>query len=102
MPYLLSHYFVELNKIKMKFDLVQSGSILKLTSTISGGLFAGGALYITLVEQPARMTHDPISGITQWKPSFVRASSLQVCFFQTCFFYYGIYFLYKNFFVYTK
>lgn len=66
-----------LNK-KMKIDLVQSTSVLKITSTICSGLFAGGALYITMVEQPARMTHDPVSAITQWKPTFVRAASLQV------------------------
>ena len=64
----------------MKVDLLQTGSALKLVSTISSGMFAGGALYITLVDQPSRMTHDAISAITQWKPTFVRAASLQVLF----------------------
>ena len=72
------YIILETSLKKMKFDLVQSGSMLKVTSTICSGLFAGGALYITMVEQPARMTHDPVSAITQWKPSFVRAASLQV------------------------
>ena len=64
--------------MNMMIDLVQSGPMLKVVSTVTAGLFAGGALYITAVEQPARMTHDPTSAITMWKPSFVRAQSIQV------------------------
>ena len=62
----------------IKFDPLQTGTILKMFTTASAGLFTGGAVYVTLVENPARMTHDPTSAITQWKPSFVRAASLQV------------------------
>jgi len=62
----------------IKIDPLQTSAILKIFTTATAGLFAGGALYITLVENPARMTHDPSSAITQWKPSFVRAAPLQV------------------------
>jgi len=61
----------------MNIDLVTTGHLLKTTATIFSGVFVGGALYVTLVEQPARMTHDPTTAIIQWKPSFVRAASLQ-------------------------
>jgi len=53
------------------------GLALKVLSTVSGGIFLGGALYIDCVEHPARMTHDPTSAITMWKPSFERAKSMQ-------------------------
>lgn len=62
----------------MKFDNGICGTALKVISTVTSGIFVGGALYINMVESPARMTHDPESAITMWKPSFVRARSFQV------------------------
>jgi len=46
---------------------------LKFISTLTSGIFAGGALYINLVESPARSTHDAETAVTIWKPSFIRA-----------------------------
>lgn len=51
---------------------------LKMVSAMSTGLFTGGALYVSCVDSPARMTHDAASAITMWKPSFVRAKNIQV------------------------
>ena len=61
-----------------KIDKEVAGLGLSLLSTASTALFAGGALYINRVEHPARMTHDPATAITIWKPSFLRAAKTQV------------------------
>jgi len=61
----------------MYIDQVQSGAVLKVVSTLATGLFAGGSFYVTVVENPARMTHDSTSAITMWKPSFLRAKFIQ-------------------------
>ena len=65
---------IDLNKLNC-------GLALRVISTVSGGIFAGGALYVDFVEHPARMTHDAASAITMWKPSFERAKKLQVRYF---------------------
>lgn len=46
---------------------------LKFISTLTSGIFAGGALYINVVESPARLTHDAETAVKIWKPSFIRA-----------------------------
>jgi hypothetical protein len=43
----------------------------------STALFAGAALYITLVEHPARMSLDTRAAATQWAPSYRRATWMQ-------------------------
>jgi len=40
-------------------------------------LFAGAAVYVTLVEQPARLACPLEVAMTQWKPSYRRASVMQ-------------------------
>jgi hypothetical protein len=40
---------------------------------VAAALFAGGALHITLSEQPARLGLDDRAMLMQWKPSFGRA-----------------------------
>ncbi|XP_012561309.1 uncharacterized protein LOC100205151 isoform X1 [Hydra vulgaris] len=59
------------------FDKASCSLALKVLSTVSGGLFAGAALYVDCVEAPARRTHDAALAITIWKPSFIRAKNLQ-------------------------
>ena len=46
-------------------------------ATVCAGLFAGAALYITLVEQPARMSLGPAAALAEWGPSYRRATLLQ-------------------------
>lgn len=57
----------------MKFDCDTMLPILKAVSTISVGLFAGGGIYINVVEHNARMELDTKSCHVQWKASFDRA-----------------------------
>ena len=40
-------------------------------------IFAGAAIYITLVEHPARMSLDNRSAAAQWAPSYRRATLMQ-------------------------
>jgi hypothetical protein len=51
--------------------------ILKFTATLAAAVFAGAALYISLVEHPARMTLDTRAAAMQWAPSYARATWLQ-------------------------
>lgn len=46
--------------------------ILEFVAVLSAVLFAGAALYINVVEHPARMGLD-----TRWAPSYKRATWLQ-------------------------
>lgn len=47
-----------------------------LLALIAAALFAGAALYVTLVEHRARMGIDDRSGLAQFKASYVRAAPL--------------------------
>jgi uncharacterized membrane protein len=51
--------------------------ILELVATWSAGLFAGAALYINLVEHPARLQCGTALAVTQFAPSYHRAAVLQ-------------------------
>jgi len=51
--------------------------ILKFIATLSSALFAGAALYITLVEQPVRAVLEARAALAQWAPSYQRATLLQ-------------------------
>ena len=46
-------------------------------STISAGLFAGAALYITFVEHPARMEGGSELALAEFAPSYRRATVMQ-------------------------
>lgn len=52
--------------------------IFEALTTICAGLFAGAALYITLVEHPARLECGTELAATQFGPSYRRASWMQV------------------------
>lgn len=61
----------------MNIDRATVAVGLKALSTISAGIFVGGALYINLVEHPARMdAPDMATAVTSWKPSFTRAANI--------------------------
>jgi uncharacterized membrane protein len=50
---------------------------LQILSTLSAGLFAGAALYINLVEHPARMECGVALALREFAPSYRRATVLQ-------------------------
>ena len=49
----------------------------QFVATVSAGIFAGAALYITLVEHPVRSLLDTRAAATQWAPSYQRATWMQ-------------------------
>lgn len=48
-----------------------------LFALLAATLFAGAALYISLVEQPARLLLDDAPMLGQWQPSYKRALPIQ-------------------------
>jgi uncharacterized membrane protein len=46
-------------------------------ATIATGLFAGAALYVSAVEQPARMSCGVSVAVLEWRPSYRRAAMMQ-------------------------
>jgi Domain of unknown function (DUF1772) len=51
--------------------------LTEFTATLAAAIFAGAALYINLVEHPARMCLDTKSAMQQWAPSYHRATLMQ-------------------------
>jgi hypothetical protein len=51
--------------------------LLALTAILACTLFTGAAIYITLVEHPARLACGTEIAATQWKPSYQRATRMQ-------------------------
>lgn len=61
-------------------DFVKCGELhmlLEMLSILSAGLFAGAAIYINLVEHPARMECGTGLAVTEFAPSYRRAAILQ-------------------------
>src|SRR4030095_16457800 len=52
--------------------------ILELIATLTAGLFCGAAVYINLVEHPARMSCGTALAVTEFAPSYKRATVMQV------------------------
>lgn len=50
---------------------------LLLAAIVLATLFTGAALYITLVEHPARLVLEDAALLTQWQPSYRRALPIQ-------------------------
>jgi|SRR5271157_6010399 len=50
---------------------------IEFIATFSAAIFSGAALYINIVEHPARMTLDTKSAALQWAPSYRRATLMQ-------------------------
>jgi uncharacterized membrane protein len=53
-------------------------TLAELIATLSSGLFAGAAIYINLVEHPARMQTGIRPALTEFAPSYHRATVTQV------------------------
>jgi hypothetical protein len=51
--------------------------VLEFLATLFAGIFAGAALYITVAEHPARLRCDTRTAISQWAPSYKRATVMQ-------------------------
>ena len=50
---------------------------IKNLAVVTASLFAGAALYINVAEHPARMLLDTHSAVSQWAPSYTRATWMQ-------------------------
>jgi Anthrone oxygenase len=48
-----------------------------LVALIAGAIFTGAALYVNVVEQPARLALDDRALITEWKLSYKRGAAMQ-------------------------
>ena len=53
-------------------------ALAELLATLSSGLFAGASIYINLVEHPARMEAGTNLALTEFAPSYHRATVTQV------------------------
>lgn len=54
---------------------MRPGMILQLIATFRTAIFAGEAIYINLVEHPARIECGTVAAVREWRPSYRRASA---------------------------
>ncbi len=52
--------------------------VIGLLATAAAGLFAGAAIYVTFVEHPARVSCGSVLAVTEFGPSYRRATVMQV------------------------
>jgi hypothetical protein len=52
-------------------------AIIEILATLACGVFAGAAIYVNLVEQPARLSCGTKLAITQWRHSYRRGTAMQ-------------------------
>lgn len=57
---------------------MQAAVLAGKLAILATALFAGAAAYITLVEHPARMLCPTGCALAQWRPSYRRATAMQV------------------------
>ena len=51
--------------------------ILELLATMCAAIFSGAAIYINLVEHPARMSLGPATALAEWRPAYERGARMQ-------------------------
>src|SRR5258708_26009185 len=49
----------------------------EILATLACGIFAGAAIYVNLVEQPARLSCGVNVALTEWRPSYKRGTAMQ-------------------------
>jgi hypothetical protein len=59
--------------------------MLLFIATLCAGLFAGAALYVSLVEHPARVSCGTAAAVAEFGPSYRRAARLQSALASVCF-----------------
>jgi hypothetical protein len=52
-------------------------ALLDWIATLAAGLFAGAALYVSLVEHPARVSLGPRAAVHEFRPSYRRGAAMQ-------------------------
>jgi hypothetical protein len=51
--------------------------IPEISATLACGMFAGAAVYVSLVEHPARLSGGVEVALMEWKPSYKRGNVMQ-------------------------
>jgi hypothetical protein len=51
--------------------------IAEILATLATGIFAGAALYVSIVEHPARLLCGTAAAVNQWRPSYRRGTVMQ-------------------------
>jgi hypothetical protein len=51
--------------------------ILQMVATLATGIFCGAAVYVNLVEQPARISCGVPLAVAEWRPSYKRGTLMQ-------------------------
>jgi hypothetical protein len=57
--------------------MIPMGTILETVATLAAGIFTGAAVYVNLVEHPARVECGTKFAVTEFGPSYRRASVMQ-------------------------
>jgi hypothetical protein len=52
--------------------------VSEIVATFTSGIFAGAAVYVNLVEQPARLSCGVQLAVREWRPSYRRGTLMQV------------------------